>query len=208
MGAWNRVFALAYDPFLARAEKLGIAKARATLLADARGDVLEIGAGTGLNVVHYPPSVRVTYTEPDPHMAKRLRRRGAEVVEAGADALPFADDSFDTVVSTLVLCTVPNVPAALGEIARVLRPGGQLLFLEHVRAEPGSSLERWQDRLHGPWKAFACGCHCNRNLLASLDANGYEVERVEHRAWRFMPAIVRPVVSGAAHPLTSRADRG
>jgi SAM-dependent methyltransferase len=200
MAVWNRVFALAYDPFLARAERLGIAQARRELLADARGRVLEIGAGTGLNLPHYPAGLEVVYTEPDPHMAKRLRRRGAEVVEAGAETLPFADDSFDTVVSTLVLCTVPDVPAALREVARVLRPGGRLLFLEHVRAPSGSSLERWQDRLHGPWKAFACGCNCNRDLVAALDRASVSVEHAESREWRFMPPIVRPVLAGAARP--------
>jgi SAM-dependent methyltransferase len=197
MGVWSRVFAAAYDPFLARAEKLGIARARRELLAPATGDVLEIGAGTGLNVPYYTPAARVVYSEPDPHMAKRLRRRGVDVVEAGAEDLPFADDSFDVVVSTLVLCTVPDVPAALREARRVLRPGGTLLFLEHVRAPAGSKLERWQDRLHGPWKSFAAGCHCNRDLLASLDAASF-VASAEPREWRFMPAIVRPVLVGSA----------
>ena len=168
MGLWSRVFAAAYDPFLARAERAGIASARQQLLAGARGRVLEVGAGTGLNVAHYPQGTEVTFTEPDPHMAKRLRAHGVDVVEAGAESLPFADGSFDTVVSTLVLCTVPDVAASLSEIRRVLAPGGRLLFLEHVRAEPGSGLERWQNRLHGPWQAFACGCHCNRDLLGAL----------------------------------------
>jgi SAM-dependent methyltransferase len=200
MGLWDRVFAAAYDPFVAGAERAGIAKARHDLLAGARGRVLEIGAGTGLNVEHYPPATDVTYTEPDPHMAKRLRARSVNVIEVGAERLPFEDGSFDTVVSTLVLCTVPDVAGALREIRRVLAPGGRLLFLEHVRAEPGSKLERWQDRLHGPWHAFAGGCNCNRDLLASLAAGSFSVEELRHESWRFMPPIVRPVVIGAASP--------
>jgi len=195
---WARIFAFLYDPFLAAAERRGLARQRRRLVAGLEGDVLEIGAGTGLNVAHYGPRARVTYTEPDPHMAARLRRRGAEVVEAAAESLPFPEATFDTVVSTLVLCTVPDVPAALAEVARVLKPGGRLVFIEHVRAEPGTPLQRWQDRLHGPWKAFACGCHCNRDLLASLAAAGYDAHDVERYAWRFMPPIVRPVVVGSA----------
>jgi SAM-dependent methyltransferase len=192
------VFAAVYDRTVARAERAGIADARRKLLSGTRGRILEVGAGTGLNVEHYPAGSDVTYTEPDPHMAKRLRARGVDVVEVGAEALPFADESFDTVVSTLVLCTVPDVPASLREIRRVLAPGGRLLFLEHVRAAPGSKLERWQDRLHGPWHALAGGCNCNRDLLASLAVAGFSIEDVRHEAWRFMPAIVRPVVIGAA----------
>jgi SAM-dependent methyltransferase len=198
MGLWNRIFAAAYDPFLARAERLGIAAEREALLRGATGKVLEIGAGTGLNVAHYPAGADVTFTEPDPYMARRLRRRGADVVEAVAEKLPFPDASFDTVVSTLVLCTVPDVPATLREVRRVLRPDGRLLFLEHVRADPGSSLERWQDRLHGPWHAFACGCNCNRDLLASFSAAGFSVDEVAPRSWRFMPPLVRPVLVGTA----------
>jgi SAM-dependent methyltransferase len=198
MALWGRIFAAAYDPVVARAERAGIADARRELLRGVRGRVLEIGAGTGLNVSHYPAGIDVTYTEPDPYMARRLRARVADVVEAGAEKLPFPDDSFDSVVSTLVLCTVPDVPASLREIRRVLRPGGRLLFLEHVRADPGSKLERWQDRLHGPWHAFACGCNCNRDLVAELAAGSFSVEELRHESWRFMPAIVRPVVIGAA----------
>jgi SAM-dependent methyltransferase len=198
MGVWDSVFAAAYDPFVGRAERAGVGAARSELLAGARGRVLEIGAGTGLNLEHYPAGSDVTYTEPSPHMAKRLRARGVDVIEAAAEALPFADGSFDTVVSTLVLCTVPDVPASLREIRRVLARGGRLLFLEHVRADPGTKLERWQNRLHGPWHAFACGCNCNRDLLASLAAGSFSVEELRTESWRFMPPIVRPVVIGAA----------
>jgi ubiquinone/menaquinone biosynthesis C-methylase UbiE len=202
MALWPRLFALAYDPFVARAERRGLADARRSLLAQVRGRVLEIGAGTGLNVRWYPDGTDIVYTEPDPHMAKRLESRGVVAVRAPAEALPFADDSFDTVVSTLVLCTVPDVSAALREVTRVLRPGGQLLFLEHVRAPAGSSLARWQDRLHDPWKAFACGCHCNRDLTSELERSGYRTEMASVE-WRFMPAIVRPAIVGAATPTSS-----
>jgi SAM-dependent methyltransferase len=197
---WARLFALLYDPFLAAAERAGLGAAREQLLQQAHGRVLEIGTGTGINVDHYPPGVDVTYTEPDPHMAKRLRARGVEAVAAPAEALPFADASFDTVVSTLVFCTVPDVSAALREVRRVLAPDGRLLFLEHVRAHPGSRLERWQERLHGPWRAFACGCHCNRDLLGALAAAGFTTEEAVHEEWRFMPPVVRPVVVGFAKP--------
>src|SRR4051794_9334539 len=199
VSVWGRIFALAYDPFLASAERRGIAAARRDLLADAHGRVLEIGAGTGLNVAHYPAGLDVVYTEPDPHMARRLRARVTDLVEAPAEALPFADGSFDTVVSTLVLCTVSDVPAALAEIRRVLRPGGRLLFLEHVRAPSGSRLEHWQDRLHGPWKAFACGCHCNRDLPSTLREAGFDVD-AQPLEWRFMPAVVRPGLPRPARP--------
>ena len=176
-------------------------------LATARGRVLEIGAGTGLNLKLYPGAVTaITLAEPDAPMAARLRRRvsGAshpvEVVQAPAEQLPFADGSFDTVVSTLVLCTVADMAASLREIGRVLAPGGQLLFVEHVRAGHGR-LVRWQERLHEPWRRFACGCHCNRDTAVALRDNGFAVERVQEHRWRRMPRIVQPLLAGIASPL-------
>jgi ubiquinone/menaquinone biosynthesis C-methylase UbiE len=145
------IFAALYDPIGASAERRWMGERRRRLLAGARGAVLEIGGGTGANLAHYWDVDRVTIAEPDPFMRNRIgpkledARVPVEVSAAGAEALPFPDGSFDTVVSTLVLCTVPDQEAALDEVRRVLRPGRRLLFIEHVRAaEP---MARWQDRL-------------------------------------------------------------
>src|SRR5689334_24742118 len=136
-----RLSAAIYDPVLALGELTGMRRRRRELLAAAHGRVVELGAGTGLNLRHYPDAVgELLLVEPDAAMrgrlARRVRRtrRAAAIVEAAAERLPFEDDSVDTVVATLVLCTVDDPQLALGEIARVLRPGGKLLFLEHVRA--------------------------------------------------------------------------
>lgn len=200
---WLRVMALAYDPFLWLGEIAGMRRRRRALVADARGRVLEIGAGTGLNAAHYPDTVDdLLMTEPEPGMRRRLARRlarhalPARVIAAPAERLPLPDASVDTVVSTLVLCTVTDPEGALREIARVLRPDGQVLFIEHVR---GSSklLAACQDILVRPWRAFAGGCECNRPTADVMRACGFTVEATAH-AWRAMPAIVRPLVVGRA----------
>jgi SAM-dependent methyltransferase len=136
-------------------------------------------------------------------MAKRLRsrlteaRRGEEVLEAPAEHLPLADDSADTVVATLVLCTVPDPTAALAEAARVLRPGGQFLFLEHIRSDdPG--VARWQDRLEGPWRFLGDGCHCNRDTVATIEDSPLRLERADRGRLPKAPPIVRPLVRGSA----------
>jgi SAM-dependent methyltransferase len=120
-----------------------------------------------------------------------------EVIEAPGEDLPFDDSSFDTVTLTLVLCTVPDPPAALREVSRVLRPGGRLLFLEHVRAED-SGLARWQDRLHGAWYLFGNGCHCNRDTLSAIDGSPLELERAERGEVPGAVPLVRPMVTGSA----------
>ena len=183
---WGRTVACVYDWFMSAAEKAGLRERRRELLRDASGACLEIGAGTGLNLELWPDSVEsLVLTEPDPHMTAQLRKRvvrsgrPAQVVEALGEQLPFDDANFDSVAITLVLCTAPNPAAVLGEVGRVLRPGGRLFFLEHVRADD-PKLARWQDRLHGPWYAFGYGCNCNRATLATVEASALEVERVEH----------------------------
>jgi ubiquinone/menaquinone biosynthesis C-methylase UbiE len=194
---------LLYDPFVAVAELAGMRGSRRALLAQASGRVLEIGAGTGLNLAHYPDRLHeLVLVEPEPAMRERLTRRiaragrQAAVVDAAGEALPFADASFDTVVCTLVLCTVSVPDRALREIARVLRPDGRLLFIEHVRAE-SQTLAYVQDRLLEPWRRFACGCRCNRATVELMRRCGFQVN-ARRSCWRAMPPIVRPLVSGGA----------
>lgn len=195
---YGPVFTAIYDPLLAWGERSGMHELRRTVLADATGHVLELGAGTGLNLDAYPPSVAsLTLTEPEPSMAKRLRNLDGRhvVVESGAEDLPFDDASFDTVVSTLVLCTVDDVHRALKEVRRVLRPGGAFLVIEHVRAER-RRLAWLQDRLHRPWRAIGYGCNCNRDTLAALRNSGFDVKDLRTNRWRRMPIIVGPLVAG------------
>ncbi|MGQ0668239.1 MAG: class I SAM-dependent methyltransferase [Actinomycetota bacterium] len=181
----HRVFAWFYAHLSPGAERRGAAEHRRKLLSRAEGVVVEIGAGTGLNFPHYPAGVtEVLATEPDPHMLKRLRAAAAEsrvpvrVVEAGAESLPLPDGSADTVVATLVLCSVTDVQASLGQARRVLKPGGRLLFYEHVRAQ-AAGFARWQDRFERPWGFFGAGCHPNRDSVAAIGAAGFEIEEIE-----------------------------
>jgi ubiquinone/menaquinone biosynthesis C-methylase UbiE len=201
---WGRAFAWGYDSFQRRSCEAGMEHKRRRLLSEARGRTLEVGSGTGINLGHYGPEVsELVLSEPDRHMVALLRRkvdgsaRDAAVVQAPAEKLPFEDSSFDTVTLVYVLCTVPDPAAALREIARVLKPGGRLLFIEHVRSpEPG--LARWQDRLHTPWLVFANGCHCNRDTVAAIEASPLELGEHERDEIPKVPPLVRPMVAGSA----------
>jgi ubiquinone/menaquinone biosynthesis C-methylase UbiE len=201
---WGRAFTAFYDRAMKATEEAGMREKRREALAEARGRTIDIGAGTGLNLALFPSEVsELVLAEPDPHMLRQLRAkvpesgREASVVQAPAEKLPFEDDSFDTAVFTLVLCTVPDPAAALAEAARVLKPGGKLLFVEHVRSEdPG--LARWQDRLEGPWHFLGDGCHCNRDTVATIEASPFEIERVEKDELPKAPPLVKPLVRGSA----------
>jgi SAM-dependent methyltransferase len=203
---WGRLFAAFYDRALKASEENGLGDMRRALLAGARGRVVEIGAGTGVNLDLYGPGVEdLTLIEPDPHMGAKLRERlnaqkgsvPERLCAAPAESLPFDADTFDTAVATLVLCTVPDPVAAIEELARVLKPGGRLLFIEHVRSEdPGGA--RWQDRLEKPWRFMADGCHCNRDTAATLRASPFTVESLDQGALPKAMPIVRPLIRGTA----------
>jgi ubiquinone/menaquinone biosynthesis C-methylase UbiE len=199
----DRIAAAFYDFMGSRVER-ELGPKRARVLAHARGRVLEIGGGTGFNLAHYPLAVdEVVFTEPSPAMRERAGRRARElgrpvqVTEASAERLPFGDGEFDTVVSTLVLCTVGDQERALAEIRRVLKPGGSLLFLEHVRSDDPRRA-RWQDRLERPWGVMAMGCHPNRPTLERIEAAGFAVEELERGELPKSAPIVRPMISGVA----------
>ena len=201
-GGW--LFAAMYDRMLAGTEKAGLRERRARLLESARGKVLEIGAGTGANLPLYGPHVEaLTVTEPEAPMARRLAKhlreqsKTADLVEASAEHLPLPDGQFDTVVSTLVLCTVPDPLRALREVWRVLKPGGQLLFIEHVRSDD-AKLAKWQDRLNGFNRIVAHGCNCNRSTVDAIKQTGFTIRSLETGSLAKVPPFVRPLVVGTA----------
>lgn len=204
----HRIFAALYDRLIAVHEKAGLAEMRAELLGAARGRVLELGAGTGLNLTHYGEQVtELVLTEPDPHMAKRLRRHAAErqlrfeVIEAGAEEIPCDDHSFDTVVATLVFCTVDDPPRAIVEAARLLKPDGELLLIEHVRAPNGSRRAAWQDRLAAPWSRMVPGCHPNRDTATALHARFQTTALAPDQMPGRLTGLVKPLIRGSARPL-------
>ena len=202
MSGFGRLQAAMYDPMMRGAERGFLGALRERLLEQAEGETLEIGAGTGLNVPRYRTPTRVVLTEPEAAMAARLRVRAESarvpvvVEEASAEALPFADASVDTVVSTLVLCSVAHPDRALAEVRRVLKPGGRYLFIEHGGSDD-ERLARWQHRLDPVWKRVAGGCHLSRNVVGLLPAAGFEVVELEtHEPRRTGP--IKPFRMGVA----------
>jgi ubiquinone/menaquinone biosynthesis C-methylase UbiE len=217
----TRFFALTYDRQMAGTEKAGLRAFREALLAGAKGHVIEIGGGTGANLPCYGPAVEsLTITEPELPMLRRLERTvrehrpAAKVLRAPAEDLPFDDHTFDVAVSTLVLCGADDQPRALRELRRVLRPGGQLLFFEHVRSDdPGTA--RLQDRVNWLNRLVVC-CDCNRPTLHSIQSAGFTITQIEHTTLPKAPKFVRPAIMGSAttpaagssSQLTARAGSG
>ncbi len=201
---YGRFFARVYDKLMASTEEAMMRQTRAELLAGASGRVLELGAGTGLNVEHYTGNVtELVLCEPEAPMAKQLRHRvsqanvPARVVEAPGEQLPFGDNEFDTVVSTLVLCTVIDPEQTVAEVARVLKPGGKLLFAEHVRSE-SPRLAKWQDRMHGINKFIGHGCNCNRETAKTISASPLAIDQARDDTLAKAPPWVRPLIIGSA----------
>jgi ubiquinone/menaquinone biosynthesis C-methylase UbiE len=200
------LFATIYDRFARASEEACLQQWRSELLRPLRGDVLEVGAGTGLNLAHYPPAVsRLVLSEPDRHMRRQLARRvraaeleRAELLDASLDALPFPAEAFDAVVSTLVLCSVDRLDRALAEIHRVLRPGGRLVFLEHVAADNRPERLKWQCRVEPIWKRIAGNCHLTRRTGEAIGAAGFTVVDVQRESMRKAWPLVRPTIRGIA----------
>lgn len=200
---FQRLFARAYDWAFDQVDARGGGEYRQRVADGATGAVLEIGAGTGRNLPLYRSAAGVVALEPDPGMLSRAEeaaRRAPvpiELVEANAEDLPFPDGSFDTVVSSYVLCSISDPDRALAETHRVLRPGGTLRFYEHVRA-PDPRLARWQDSLERPWGWLFRGDHPNRDTVAKITAAGLRVVEVDAFEFKVMPRLVRPHVIGVA----------
>jgi ubiquinone/menaquinone biosynthesis C-methylase UbiE len=202
---WGRlVFAGAYDWFIRQAEEAGLGDQRRQMLSAASGRTLEIATGTGLNIPHYPATVtELVLTEPYPAMLNILRDkvsacgRKADVVRAAAEDLPFPDASFDTVVGTMILCTAVNPDSVLREVARILKPGGQYLFLEHVR-NPDPKVARRQDRVQPAWFLFGNGCHCNRDSIETLNKSPLIIEDLRHGHIPHAMSIIEAMIIGRA----------
>lgn len=203
----SRLMAAVYDRVTQASEDAGVAEWRRDLLASLTGDVLEIGAGTGHNVPHYPGMLRrLVLAEPDRFMRAKLATAleehvlpfPVEVVADAAGSLGFPDESFDAVVVTLVLCSVPDVDAALAEIRRVLRPDGRLVFLEHVAADDRPDRLKWQRRLEPVWKRLFGGCHLTRHSDRAIAEAGFEIEHLQRASMRKAAPVVRPSVRGVA----------
>jgi ubiquinone/menaquinone biosynthesis C-methylase UbiE len=203
----EKLFAKWYPVVMGWSEDAGQRETRRKLMGRAQGRTLEIGAGSGCNLDHYTAAVsELVVSEPSPFMVEHLRTHldntpppvgSWRIEETGAEELPFADASFDTVVATFVHCSIPNPPAALEEIARVLKPGGRYLFMEHVRAQ-GSVYGRFQDLVEVPHRLIAAGCYPNRRTEQMLADSTLTVEELVHEPMPRSSLTVRPTIRGSA----------
>ena len=198
--------AIFYDRFMAKTEEACLREWRHELLRQVNGKVLEVGAGTGANIKFYSANVtRLVLTEPDKHMRKLLKEqvgnhhlRHVSVTSGTAERIEADDETFDYIVASLVCCSVKDLNASLGEIRRVLRPGGSLVFLEHVAAADGTTRRRWQNRINPVWKTFMGNCHLNRETEQAIVSEGFEIIQIERESMRKAPPIVRPTIRGIA----------
>ena len=195
-----------YDASMEKFEEACLSDWRSDLLSRVRGNVLEVGSGTGGNLSHYPTSITsLVLTEPDAHMLKLLRKKVEEkyggkfiTKKNAADSIEFPDHSFDSVVSTLVLCSVGSPRAAAQEIARVLKPGGKLYFIEHVLAKDRPHLIKWQKFFQPLWKYFSGNCHLTRDTETEIANAGFSFDKIECVIASGGPSIVSSTIKGIA----------
>ena len=198
--------ALFYDRVMAKAEEACLKQWRQDLLRQVSGEVLEVGAGTGASIELYSDDVtRLVVTEPDKHMRaqleqkiKNLHLQNIEVAGGTAEKVEADDASFDYVVTSLVCCSVADQKSCLAEFKRVLKPGGGLVFMEHVAAAEGTSRRRWQNRLNPLWKTFMGNCHINRETEQAILDEGFEIVQINRESMRKALPIVRPTIRGIA----------
>ncbi len=199
------ISALFYDKLLAPAEEACLREWRRDLLKNTCGDVLEIGAGTGSNLDFYPDTLlTLVLSEPDRHMRRQMEKKittskyDVSITAGTAENIEAENESYDFVITSLVCCSVTHLDAALLEIKRVLRPGGSLIFLEHVAATEGTKRRRWQNLINPFWRKLAGNCHLNRETESAILTAGFEILEIERESMRKAISLVRPTIRGIA----------
>ena len=200
------ITAFFYDRFMAKAEGACLKEWRQELLEHVHGEVLEIGAGTGASIDYYPDQVtKLVLSEPDKHMRRiliqKIQNRGSnriDVTDGTAENIRSEQKSFDFVVASLVCCSVSSLDSSLHEIRRVLKPGGHLVFLEHVAADEGTSRRLWQNRFNPIWRTLMGNCHLNRETEQAILRAGFNIKEIKRESMRKAMPIVRPTIRGIA----------
>ena len=199
--------ALIYDMFLAPSEKACVKKWRGELLAKVSGTVLEIGAGTGANIEFYTANVtELILSEPQDHMMSKLKDnlpnslcKNIKLTKYRVESIDLPDSSVDYVVSTLVLCSVPDLGKALSEILRVLKPKGALVFIEHIASKTDPGIKKWQNRLNPFWKIVAGNCHLNRETEKELLQAGFTLDKITCEEIKRALPVLSPAIRGFAY---------